>query len=157
QGSGEPGALNAVERDQAGLPVLARPVDGEVGNRLAFPVELGPDARVVGMQALGLQTRIVAADEIEELRELLRLEAIIDIGDPGDVWTELAAPGNIDGGVETEPSAVGHRVDVAPKRRATGERIVLPLGVVCLRGKVARWIADMPRKRGGIEARAVDE
>src|SRR5262245_59769968 len=68
----QPGAFDAVERHEALLPMCLGAVDGEVGHRLALAVELGAHARVVGMQALHLEARIVAADEVEEFVELLR-------------------------------------------------------------------------------------
>ena len=113
QGRRQPRALDAVERHQAPMPMLAGAMDGEVRHRLALAVELRPDACVVGMQALRLEARIVAADEIEKLSELLRLEAVVDVRDPGDIGSELAAPADIDGGVQAEPGAVRHRIDVA--------------------------------------------
>ena len=59
--------------------MLLRPMDGEVGHRLALAVELRPDAGVVGVQAARVEARIVAADEVEELFQLLGLEAVVDL------------------------------------------------------------------------------
>jgi hypothetical protein len=126
-------------------------MDGEIRHRLALAIELGADARIVGVQALDLEARIVAADEAEELSQLLRLEAVIDVGNPGDVGPELAAPANVDGGVQPEPPPVRQRIDVALERGAAGERVVLALGVIGLGRAVAVAETQRARQLGGVQ------
>src|SRR5215471_20656330 len=128
----EPGALDAIEGDKATLPMNRWAMDGKIRHRFARSVEFGTDARVVGVKALDLQAGIVAADAIEELAKLLRLKAVIYLWDPGDVRPELAAAAHVHGGMQPEPGAIGHGIDVALEGRPAGQRIILPLGIVGL-------------------------
>src|SRR6185503_9600008 len=68
----EPGALDAVEAHHSFAAVRFAPVNSKVGDRFARAVELWAHPGVVGVQAIDLKARIVAADEIEKLVELLR-------------------------------------------------------------------------------------
>ena len=52
---GEARAFDPEQHDKPGEAVLGRCVDAEVRYRLAFAIELGTDAGVVGMQALGIE------------------------------------------------------------------------------------------------------
>src|SRR5262245_6531712 len=94
-------------------------VNSKVGDRLALRVDLRSHPRVVGMQPIDLKARIVAADEIEKLVELFRPKTVVDVGRPLDVGPELTAPADVDGGVEAEPGAVRHGIDVPFEGRAS--------------------------------------
>src|SRR5262245_66174005 len=104
------------------------------------------------MQAIDLKAWIVAANEIEKLVELFRPETVVDAGRPFDVGSELAAPANVDGGVEAEPGAVRHGIDVPLEWRASRQRIVLPLGIVGLRRPIAVGKVECARQPRGMQS-----
>ena len=151
QAGGQPRTFDAEQHDEARRAVCFRPVEHEVGHRLPLAVELRPDAGVVGMQARGVEPRIVAADEIEERGELFRLERIVDRRDPLDVGAELAATADVDRAMQAEPRALRHGIDVPRERRAARQRIVLADGIVGRRRPIATVEIQCRGERGRVQ------
>ena len=122
-------------------------MNGEVRHGLSLAVEFRADAGVVGVELAVVQRGIIVADEVEELRQLLRLEAVVDLRDPGDVGAKLAAVAQVYGGMQAEPCAVRHRVDVAAEGGLARQRVILALRVVgfgwCVFSRIAHGAGEL--------------
>ena len=120
--------------------MIDRPVDREVGGRLALPVDLGPDAGGVGQQRVLGQAGPVAPHLAQEGRPASAvrvLEAVVDGLDPVQVRAEADPAAGVDGQVQAEPGAVGQGVDQLREGRRPGELEPVALGRVGARRPVA--------------------
>ena len=84
------GRLEAIQVEDTGDAVIARPRDPEILGRLARTTELGPDAGIVGLKAIGLDAGPEAPDSRRELR--LRAGIHPDKATPSDMLPGFLAP-----------------------------------------------------------------
>src|SRR5256886_3905362 len=137
--------------------VLARPLDEEIGCRLARSSGLRPDARVARQQRAVGKRWPVAPDRGIEALGATRVYVVADALDPFDVGAEAGLAGQVERHVHAEAAGLGHRVDQAGKRRAARERVVIALRVELARREPLRVAFDAFRHARGFQTRAVDE
>ena len=112
----------------------------EVWLRLARPVQLGPDAGVVGRQPLGLDARPEAADVTSEFVTLGRIDRIVLGLDIDQVGTEHPLPAQVAAIVGAQRPGDGRRIDQPLERRRSRQAEIDALAQVA-RGDVGRRIA----------------
>ena len=134
-----------------------RPLDHEVGRRLAGTGDLGPDAGIRRRQGAVGQARPVAPDRAVEDLGAGGVDVVSLLGDPLHVRPEAGLPGEVQGQVDPEPARHGERIDQVAKRASRAlEGEVMALGQHPSRDGVGREADEPPGEARSAEAGAID-
>ncbi len=87
----------------------------------------------------------------------MRIDRVVDAGNPFDVGAELGLATEIDGDVHAEPARHRHRIDQARERRASGQGEVVSFGVIRGRNAIGWQAGDFLCEPGGVQSGRVHD
>src|SRR6266705_1780782 len=153
---GEAGGFDAEEVHQARNAVILRALNQEIARGLVPRLDLGPDARIRGLQGAVREARPVAAYRAVERPGAARVDVVADALDPFDVGAETRLACEVESEVHAAPRRFRGGVDEAAERRAARQAEVVALAVVGGGQPVRRKAFDDARQLLREQACAVD-